>query len=115
MSNKYGVNKAIQYHILPDEKMREIGFTDCDPEIWYFSRVIKQDISFNVMIPKDGIGDLRIDVLDEDFCQPYDYQAILDRDSDFPFALLVEQKVEEYMEYLQDKGVLSGHVRGEYI
>jgi hypothetical protein len=35
--------------------------------------------------------------------------------SDFPFALLVEQKVEEYMKYLQNEGVLSGHIRGEYI
>ena len=115
MLNKYGVNKAIQYHILPDEKMREIGFTDCNPRVWYFSRTIEQNISFNVMIHKDGIDDIRIDVLDEEFCQPYDYQAILDRDSDFPFALLVEQKVEECMEYLQNEGVLSGHVRGEYI
>ena len=113
--NSNGVNRRIKYHILPDDEMRKIGFTDYNPKVWYFGRGIEHNISFNVSIPKNGIDDLRIDVLDEEFCQPYDYQAILDRDSDFPFALLVERKVEKYMEYLQDKGVLSGHARGEYI
>ena len=30
-------------------------------------------------------------------------------------ALIVYEQVEELMEYLQSKGVLSGHVKGEYI
>lgn len=80
MLNKYGVNNVIQSHILPDDEMRKIGFTDANPEVWYFSRGIEHDVSFNVSIPKNGIDDLRIDVLDEEFFQPYDYQAILDRD-----------------------------------
>lgn len=113
--NSNGVNNQIKYHILSDDAMRNIGFTDHNPKTWYFCRNIGDDISFNVSIPKNGVGDIRIDVLDEDFLQPYDYQAILDRDSDFPFALLVEQKVEEYMKHLQNEGVLSGHIRGEYI
>ena len=61
--------------------------------------------------------DIRIDVLDEDFCQPYDYdyQSMLHKNPTFEPALIVYEQVEELMEYLQSKGVLSGHVKGEYI
>ena len=84
---------------------------------WYLfstKKYKKIDISFSVSIPKE-ISDIRIDVLDEDFCQPYDYQRILNKNPNFELALIVLEQVEEYMEYLQSKGVLSGHVKGEYI
>ena len=124
--NSHGVNKLIKATILSDEKMRKIGFTDYNNKDWYFCRMIKfpktpayqrykdTEISFSVSIPKDG-SDIRIDVLDEDFCQPYDYQFILDKHSDFEPCLIVKEQVEEWMKYLQDNGVLSGHVYGEYI
>ena len=121
--NSNYVNAKIKAHILSDEKMKEIGFADYSKTTWFFCRSIKFpkevryrgfDISFNVSIPKDG-SDIRIDVLDEDFCQPYDYQSMLHRNPTFKPALIVLDQVEEHMEYLQSKGVLSGHVKGEYI
>lgn len=39
--NSHGTNAKIQGHILPDERMREIGFTDYDPGRWYFARGIE--------------------------------------------------------------------------
>ena len=120
--NSNCVNTKIKAHILSEKEMREIGFTDYNKE-WHFRRSIKFprkpryngfDISFNVLIPKDG-SDIRIDVLDEDFCQPYDYQSMLHKNPTFEPALIVYEQVEELMEYLQSKGVLSGHVKGEYI
>ena len=30
-------------------------------------------------------------------------------------ANIVNEQVEKWMEYLQEQGVLSGHVRGEYV
>ena len=102
--------------------MRKIGFTEYNKE-WHFRRSITFprkprykgfDISFNVSIPKDG-SDIRIDVLDEDFCQPYDYQSILNKNPTFKLDLIIYEQVEEWMDYLQSKGVLSGHVKGEYI
>lgn len=39
----------------------------------------------------------------------------LDRNPTFEPALIVRQQVEEWMKYLQENGVLSGHVKGEYI
>ena len=119
--NSNGVNKLIKYNILSDEEMRAIGFTDYAKDTWYFCRMIKfpkehrrLDISFHVSIPKDN-SDIQIDVLDEAFCQPYDYQYMLDKNPNFEPALVVKEQVEDWMKYLQDSGVISGHVYGEYI
>jgi len=112
--NSNGVNTAIKAHILSEEKMREIGFTDYYKPNWYYLKMLKDSISFSVTIPKDG-SDFSIDVLDEDFCQPYDYQYLLEKNPKFKFALLIQEKVEEQMKYLQDLGVLEGHRVGEYI
>lgn len=130
--NFHGVNAKIKAHILPEDEMRRIGLhgkyyegTDHEEDCpyWYFSRAIqfpkeKQyrnlDFDFDVHIPKDG-SDIRIDLLDMDFCQPYDYQRILSNNPKHPIAMIVNEQVEKFMKYLQDKGVLSGHEYGEYI
>ena len=124
--NSHGVNAKIKAHILDDATMREIGFTDYAKDRWYFCRGINFkdakkkrglkniDVSFSVTIPKDG-SDIRIDVLDEWFCQPYDYQYILEKDPEHKIANIVKEQVEYWMEKLQEDGVLKGHVRGEYI
>lgn len=121
--NKNCVNAAIKAHILPDEEMRKIGFSDRVADRWYFVRHIRFprkrcyygfEVTFGVTIPKNG-DDISIDVLDEAFLQPYDYQRILADRPEQETALIVQKQVEEWMDYLQEKGVLSGHVRGEYI
>ena len=122
--NKHGVNAKIKATILSDAEMRDIGFTDYAKERWHFRRAIKFpntkrykgfDISFSVTITKNNPKDLRIDVLDEDFCQPYDYQKMLDKDPEFEPCLTVKEQVEEWIKYLMENGVLSGHEYGEYI
>lgn len=124
--NSHGVNAKIKAHIFDDAKMREFGFTDYAKDRWYFCRGINFkgvkkkrdlnniDISFSVTIPKDG-SDIWIDILDEDFCQPYDYQYILKKHPEHKIANIVKEQVEYWMEKLQEEGVLEGHVRGEYI
>jgi len=130
--NSHGVNKAIKYHILSDEEMKEIGFQKNYYEgteheqyspYWWFTKNIEFPkskrwkgtyISFTVKIPKDG-SDLNIMVLDDDFCQPYDYQYLLSKNPKNECCNIVKEQVEILMAYLQDKGVLSGHKYGEYI
>ena len=112
--NSNGTNAAIKAHILSDEKMREIGFTDHMPKNWYYCKTIARDITFNITIPKDG-SDIEIITLDENFCQPYDYQYMLKNNPHFQFALQVKERVEQIMSYLQSVGVLSGHEYGDYI
>lgn len=121
--NKHGVNANIKATILSDEEMLKIGFFNYQ-DTWCFlrnyvekSRVSSQYdwvVSFNVTIPKDG-SDISIDVLDEAFLQPYDYQAMLEEDPKFKYALIIQKFVEKHMKDLQDAGVLSGHKYGEYI
>lgn len=40
---------------------------------------------------------------------------ILSDHPDHETALIVQEQVEKWMTYLQEGGVLSGHIRGEYI
>lgn len=111
-----GLNKKIKAHILSDKEMEAAGFRFIESvNRWVFFRFVGKDISFNVGINKDDESDFRIDVLDEDFCQPYDYQAIMASDKRHPVASSVFKKVEEYMEKLSDAGIISGHEYGEYI
>lgn len=112
--NSKGTNKNIKAHILSDEEMREIGFTDHAKDQWYFGRYLDDDTSFIVTIPKDG-SDIEIMTLDEDFGQYYDFQYILERHPNFEYPLKIKDRAEHWMEYLIDKGVLSGWKRGEYI
>lgn len=124
--NSHGVNAKIKAHILSDDEMRKIGFTDYKKDTWYFCRIVMREVSkqryssydfevsFGVSIPKDH-SDIRIDVLDEAFCQPYDYQRILSKNPKHPIATIVNEQVEKWMKYLQDNGVLEGHIYGEYI
>ena len=99
--NSHYVNAKIQGHILSDDKMKEIGFTEYRKGYLYFCRGIQfpkekryrgLDISFSVTIPRDGT-DIRIDVLDEDFCQPYDYQMILSKSPNHTCANIVNEQV----------------------
>ena len=109
--------------ILSDKKMRDIGFTDHAKNRWYFMRSIKFpnikeyrgfNISFNLTIFKDN-SDIRIDILDEWFLQPYDYQYVLQRNPQSECANIVKKQVDKWLKYLRDKGVLNGYVPNEYI
>jgi hypothetical protein len=114
--NKYGVNKKIKANILPNEEMRKLGFTDFREGYWYFNKLLSNsEITFNVSINKNNIEDLDIYILDEDFGQPYDYQNILEDNPNQQFALKIKNKVEYWMKFLQDNGVLCGHEYGNYI
>lgn len=114
--NSNGVNIAIKAHILDDEHMRKAGFTDRNPNHWYYCRFMPKpyDISFNVTIPKDG-SDIKIDVLDENFLQPYDFQYYLSKNPENKFALDVQKFVYEQMKYLMKHSILSNWKPGDYI
>ena len=118
--NSHGVNKLIKATILPEEKMKKIGFQEYN-DCWRFSKWInfpKQykdwEIGFYVIIPKDN-SDINIMILDDDYCQHYHYQEMLERNPEHKDANIVKEQVEYWMQYLQDNGVLSGHNYGDYI
>lgn len=122
-TNFHTDNNKLQYHILSDEKMKEIGFdknfyegTDHEEysPYWWFTKLIQfpkekvwenVEIELEIRIPKDG-SDLDIRILDLDFCQPYDYQRILKTTPGHKCANIVKEQVDEWIKYLQDNGVL---------
>jgi len=121
-TDKNGLNKKIQCHVLPDELMRKYHFTDLSGSRWYYTKNIRLPlrhygtcISFNLLIDKDGSA-WRIDVLDEYFLQPYDYQSMIDGvEEPNEMPMIVFKGVEKIMADLASKGIISGHEYGEYI
>lgn len=113
---RHGNNAALSIHVLDDTAMRALGFTDCVPEDWYLRKSVSDDhtTSLDVTAAKDG-SDWCIDVLDEDFGQPYDYQWILSQDPDFAYARKVAANVERELRVLADAGVLVGWKEGMYV
>lgn len=110
-------NAAISVTLLPEDEMRKLGFTDFMKDRWYYCKTVHKrgDISFNLTIPKDNPDGWKIDVLDEDFCQPYDYQYMLSKGSANEVAKTVNENVEKEMQRLTDAGIISGHAYGDYI
>ena len=112
--NSRGTNAKIKAHILSDKEMRKYHFNDFRDGYWYYWKKIMGSISMNITIPKDG-SDIEIITLDDDFMQPYDYQAMLRDDPNFKYALQVKKQVEKIMKEMEENGILSGHEYGEYI
>lgn len=107
-------NAMIQANILDDKKMREIGFTDYSKDSWYYCRGLGSNISFNVSINKKT-SKIKIDVLDECFLQPFDYQAQIQDGRNDDFINNINKQVQEQMKYLMDAGVITGYRMGDYI
>lgn len=114
--NSFGMNERIRFHVLKAKDMHSAGFTDHDKTKWYYMRDLGNGISFNVTIGKTG-HEGRIDVLDEEFLQPYDFQRMLeDGVQNAPqMALVVYYKVIGLMLELQMKGIINGYKPGDYI
>lgn len=114
--NSHHVNAAIQFHELDEESMEKAGFKRISGDRWYYCRTLHYkhlDVSFNVS--KEPDDDLNIMVLDEAFCQPYDYQYMEAQGNINEYTQATRKFVEKQMKYLQDLGILSGHKPGEYI
>lgn len=65
-------------------------------------------------IAKDG-SDWVIDVLDEYFLQPYDYQGLLERNPDNGYARAVADECERQYRLLTEAGILTGWHEGMYV
>lgn len=102
-------------NVLSDNQMRKAGFTDFVKTTWYYSTMLGEEVSFNVTIEKNNSLQFAIDILDDDFCQPYDYQYILGRNPTHEFALSIKAKVEKEMLYLMKQGIISNYKIGDYI
>lgn len=120
---KHDNNSNIKINLFDEDIMRKARFTDYREGHWYYCRDLRplsHGISFNLSVKKDDPTDWRIDILDEAFCQPYDYQSMIEREfngEEFSgdFHWKVDEQVTYEMEHLTRLGVISGWKRGDYI
>ncbi|MCL1700767.1 hypothetical protein [Lysinibacillus sp. Bpr_S20] len=97
------------------ESLMEYGFSNHhEPTLYFFSMLI-DDISFGISVDKKSLVIKNIDVLDENFLQPYDYQRILMNDMNHKYARMVFDKVDVVLNKLQNDGLIEGYLRGMYI
>ena len=109
-----GQNANIKFHVLNKETMNSYGF-GYTYERWVFNVGLTDTISLNITISDDGKG--LIDILDDDFLQPYDFQSmIINNGYNAPsIAKTTQKKVYEVMEGLVYSGIISGWNVGDYI
>lgn len=111
-----GFNKSILINSKQTaESLLEYGLTNRHEPTLYYSRSLGDDISFNISIDKLTLDIKDIDVLDEDFCQPYDYQRILLHDGEHKFAKNIYFKVNGILSQLQKDGIIEGFKIGMYV
>jgi hypothetical protein len=113
--DKNGLNKKIKHNLLQDDQMKVLGFTNMVKEHWYYYKGLSGEITLNISIPNTKNKRLEINVLDESFLQPYDYQTILENNPQHFLANKIKGLVEDEMERLQVAGVITGFERGMYI
>lgn len=114
--NEKGFNKNIK--IDPKQtadSLMEYGFTNHRESSLYYYRDLGRSISFNILINKESLEIERLDVLDEDFLQVYDYQSFLINDSNFQPAKVVYHRVNEILSELQEDGIITGFEVGMYV
>ena len=80
-TDEIGQNANIKGYIFPDEEMQKFGFRYIEETpnrpggVWRLFKTLIYDISLTVDIFPNG--NVKIDVLDEDFLQPYDFQNLI--------------------------------------
>ena len=109
-TNKIKINEGVTV-----DQLIQYGFTNNHKPSLYYSSMVGKDVSFNLSIDKETLEITSIDVLDEDFGQPYDYQMILLDRIDNAYAKGVFDKVNEIFNQMQVDGVITGFQRGMYI
>lgn len=110
--NDRGQNSNIKFGNVSEGTLKSFGFWNTE-DSWYMVVVVcsEMDITFNISIVK-STKEVIIDVLDEEFLQPYDYQEMLGLND---IANEVHHKVQECMKSLVDSGIIVGYNMGDYI
>ena len=109
-----GNNENIKFRIIKEDAMKACGFGHTYGK-WIYSLGITDTISLNITINDDCSGEIQI--LDEDFMQPYDFQGmILEKgDKTNATALTVQKRVYSILNDFSFMGIINGWNYGDYI
>lgn len=114
--DKRGQNANIKFHIPNEDIMRLCGFNyTYTYKEWIYSIGLSDTISLTITINSDCEG--VIDVLDDDFLQPYDFQGMILEKGDkvSSFVKNIQNTVYVIMSNLLQNGIISGWDVGDYI
>lgn len=109
---QHGNNAAIKIHIKDKTTMKDAGFRKTD-DGWFYSRRLHGSVTFSVTIKSET--DWRIDVDDDDFGQPYDYQTYLANNPQHWYAKAIELYATAEMMFLKHYGIVTGWEEGDYL
>ena len=114
-------NANIEFVNISEEELIKLGFRNNENDYYICKNLIgKREITFNLTIHKNDKR-IKIDILDENFLQPYDYQSILKRQQFVngininSYSYRVHIKVQEIMKWLLDNNIIIGYQLGDYI
>lgn len=108
-----GQNKNLRYHIVDKDIMESLGFHHTG-NVWMFCECIG-NIGIYIRITDDCTG--TIDVLDDDFCMPYDFQYMIQKHKDKApkVAIEVQYKLYSILDSMKTFGVLENWEWGDYV
>ena len=114
-------NANIEFGNISEEELIKLGFRNNENDYYICKNLIgKREITFNLTIHKNDKR-IKIDILHENFLQPYDYQSILKRQQFVngininSYSYRVHIKVQEIMKWLLDNNIIIGYQLGDYI
>lgn len=97
------------YKINPErteEELKEYGFTNYNKPSLYFMRMLQPGISFNVTVNRKDFSKSTVDVLDENFLQPFDFEGIRT-----PFGIAVKSAYQKMTAKLVTDGILINNTK----
>ncbi len=108
-----GQNKNLRFHVVDEYFMKSVGFNHTH-DFWILCDSINT-VSITIKITDDDIG--TIDVMDDDFCQPYDFQQmILEKGDDAPSsAIKIQHKLYIILDSMKTFGILEGWEWADYV
>lgn len=97
------------------ESLLTYGFTNHDKPTLYYMTMIDGNISFNLSVRIDTLEITKLDVLNEEWLQPYDYQSEILSGSYSGKAQNTYHKVNNILSKLQKDGIITGFEKGMYV
>ena len=112
--NSRGQNANIKGHVVNYETMKKCGFNySKEFNDFRFSQELYDEITLYIHIDNDN--KIVIDVIDENFCQHYDYQNYLGNKPDARVPIIVHRQVQSKMKELMKAGIVTGYTLEDYV
>lgn len=97
------------------DSLLNYGFSNYHKPTLYYCKMVGSDVSLNISLDINTLEIKQIDVLDEDFGQPYDYQAIILKGKANESVIKIYHNVNNELAKLQHDGIITGFEKGMYI